>query len=121
VATTAVLKVSIGIFLLRITVKKVHIYVVWATMALSIATGLVLFSFVVFQCSPPSSFWSVTGARATDCLNPDIVTNMTYAHAAMICIIDCTFSAIPVILVWNLQMNLATKVPLGFILCLGAM
>ncbi|MCJ1246733.1 hypothetical protein MMC30_003942 [Trapelia coarctata] len=120
VASTAVLKIAIGIFLLRITVKKIHIYVVWATMALSIATGLVLFLFCIFQCSPSSSFWSVTGARARDCLNPELVTNMTYAHAAIICIIDCTFGAIPVILVWNLQMNLASKISLGFILCLGA-
>ncbi|MCJ1411042.1 hypothetical protein MMC19_005130 [Ptychographa xylographoides] len=120
VACTAVLKVAIGIFLLRITVVRAHIYALWLTMAVSTTFGLAFFFVVLFQCSPVESFWNTMGTGPRNCIDPTVITNMTYVHAAILCVSDCTFAILPILLVRKLLMNTASKVSLGFILCLGA-
>lgn len=53
-------KMSIGFFLLRITVKKVHIYIVYCAMFFSVMAGIAFFLVTLLQCTPVSFFWYVT-------------------------------------------------------------
>jgi hypothetical protein len=45
-------KVSIGLFLLRVTIKPIHKWIIYAAMAVSVFTGGVFFFVTVFQCTP---------------------------------------------------------------------
>jgi hypothetical protein len=45
-------KVSIGLFLLRVTIKPIHKWIIYAAMTVSVFTGGVFFFVTVFQCTP---------------------------------------------------------------------
>jgi hypothetical protein len=49
-------KISIGVFLLRVTVQKIHKWIIYAAMAITGFTGAVFFFVTVFQCTPISYF-----------------------------------------------------------------
>jgi hypothetical protein len=51
--------------------------------------------------------------------NPQV--NATYAYSAISCWVDWTLAIVPVFIVWNLQMNIRTKISVAMILALGAM
>jgi hypothetical protein len=45
-------KISIGLFLLRVTIQKVHKWIIYASVAVSAFTGGIFFFVTVFQCTP---------------------------------------------------------------------
>jgi hypothetical protein len=49
-------KISIGVFLLRVAVQKIHKWIIYAAMAITGFTGAVFFFVTVFQCTPISYF-----------------------------------------------------------------
>jgi hypothetical protein len=49
-------KISIGVFLLRVTVQNIHKWILYAAMAITGFTGAVFFFVTVFQCTPISYF-----------------------------------------------------------------
>jgi hypothetical protein len=114
------LKFSIAIFLLRIAVAKVHIYIIWFTVAVVEIYSAFFFFLFVLQCRPSEYFWTrYTGGTGT-CINPDTTVIATYVYSAISCAADWTLGIIPVFLVWNLQMNPRTKLSVAMILALGA-
>ncbi|RDL34780.1 uncharacterized protein BP5553_07908 [Venustampulla echinocandica] len=118
--SSTALKVAIGSFLLRVTKVEVQVYILWAAMALSVAFGTSFFFFYLFRCSPFAAFWDTTGAVGGTCIPTVYLTNMTYAHAAILCVVDCTFAIIPSFIVRGLQINRRSKAVVCFILTLGA-
>jgi hypothetical protein len=52
-------KMSIGFFLLRITVKKIHIWTVYTAMFFSVMAGIAFFLVTLLQCTPVTYFWYV--------------------------------------------------------------
>jgi hypothetical protein len=115
------LKFSIGIMLLRITVKQTHKIIIWTTIAIVEIYGAFFFFLFVLQCRPSSYFWTqYTGGKGT-CIDPRITVAATYAYSAISCAGDWTLGILPIFLVWNLQMNPRTKLVVAMILALGAM
>jgi hypothetical protein len=49
-------KLSIGVFLLRVTVQRVHKWIIYFMMVITGFTGTVFFFVTVFQCTPISFF-----------------------------------------------------------------
>jgi hypothetical protein len=115
------LKLSIGIFLLRIAVCRLHrmiIYVVLGILELYCAFFFFLF---VLQCRPSSYFWTrYTGGEGT-CIDASVTVNATYAYSAISCVADWTLGILPIFMVWNLKMNTRTKWSVAAILAMGAM
>jgi len=120
VLTTTVLKVAIGLFLLRIAVHRRHIQIIWVTIGVSVVFGIFFFFFILFQCNPISTFWNPT-TPGESCISPNGIAAATYAHSAVSAAADWTFGILPVFLLWDVKMNPQTKISIAIILGLGAM
>jgi hypothetical protein len=123
VLTNMLIKASIGIFLLRICVHKVHKIIIWVVTGVTEVYGLFFFLLFVLQCRPTSLFW----LRYTDnppsgnCISAKVVSDCFYGYSAISCWTDWTYSILPMLLVWNLQMDRKVKISVVFILAAGAM
>lgn len=119
VMTTAVAKLSIGVYFLRLASKKYQIRVIYTTMASVLVFSTMYFFFLLFQCSPISLMWSQYEDGKGSCLGPNIIANVAYAHAAMSAVTDWSFGILPVFFVWKMKMTLRTKLSVILILSLG--
>ena len=120
--SSAVAKVSIALALIRLTVRKVHLIILWIVIAVVIAIGLMFWLVLLFDCNPVSYFWERTNPlNSGTCLSTDILLAIAYLYSAITIFCDFTLGIFPVFLIWNLQMNGRTKAALGGILSMGAM
>ncbi|KAK9784358.1 hypothetical protein SCARD494_12970 [Seiridium cardinale] len=110
-------KLSIGVFLLRITVQKIHHYILYILMFLSVMTGLVFFFVTLFQCHPVTYFWYKE--QDGTCIDSSIIAALTYLYSAISVICDFTFALLPLHIIHGLQMNKNTKLALIPILGMG--
>ncbi|ETS77036.1 hypothetical protein PFICI_10910 [Pestalotiopsis fici W106-1] len=111
-------KLSIGVFLLRITVQRIHHYILYLAMFCSVLTGLVFFFVTLFQCNPITYFWYKSGQEGT-CVDAGIIAALTYLYSAISVIADFTFALLPLHMIRGLQMNRRTKYALIPILGMG--
>jgi hypothetical protein len=103
-------KVSIGLFLLRVTVKPIHKWIIYCAMGISVFTGAVFFFVTVFQCTPISYFWNKQ--EAGYCVPIDVIIGLTFLYSACAIISDFTFAILPIFLVWGLNMPAKTRIML---------
>ncbi|KAE8382472.1 hypothetical protein BDV26DRAFT_253560 [Aspergillus bertholletiae] len=119
--SSAVAKVSIALALIRLTVRKIHMIILWTVIAVVIAIGLMFWFVLLFDCQPVSYFWSrVDVTKSGTCLSTDILLAIAYLYSAITIFCDFTLGIFPVFLIWSLQMNGRTKAALGGILSMGA-
>lgn len=100
-------KISIGYFLLRITVRRIDIWIITGVMLVTVLTGIVFFFLTIFQCQPVAYFWN----KDLDgfCINVEIIIAMTYLYSSFSVICDFTFALLPIALIWKLNMNRSSK------------
>jgi hypothetical protein len=110
-------KLSIGVFLLRITVQRIHHYILYMIMFLSAVTGLVFFFVTLLQCHPITYFWYKE--QGGSCISPEIIAALTYLYSAINVICDFTFALLPLHIIRGLQMNRKSKLALMPILGVG--
>ncbi|KAH5416452.1 hypothetical protein HBI46_120590 [Parastagonospora nodorum] len=101
-------KVSIGLFLLRVTIKPMHKWIIYAAMAISVFTGAVFFFVTVFQCTPISYFWNKH--EPGYCVPIDVIIGLTFLYSACAIISDFTFAILPIFVVWGLNMPAKTRI-----------
>lgn len=121
ISSTCVLKISIGVFLIRICVRTSQQITIWIVMAIQTVFSIIYFFVIVFQCTPVIYFWTMYSGGSGTCLASTIIADFTYAHSAISVFTDWTLGVLPVFLVWNLKMNARTKISVAIILALGAM
>ncbi|KAJ8120435.1 hypothetical protein ONZ43_g2857 [Nemania bipapillata] len=111
-------KISIGVFLLRLTVSKMHHYIIYVVMLFTVSSGIVFFFVTLFQCTPITFFWDkeIKGGK---CIDPSIIAALTYLYSAFSVICDFTFSILPMFLIYTLQIDRRTKIALIPILSIG--
>ncbi|KAJ8131972.1 hypothetical protein O1611_g1652 [Lasiodiplodia mahajangana] len=111
-------KISIGVFLLRLTVSKMHHRIIYVVMLLTVASGIVFFFVTLFQCTPIPYFWDrdIAGGK---CIDTKIIAALTYLYSAFSVICDFTFAILPMFLIYQLQIDRRTKVALIPILSIG--
>ncbi|KAL0935744.1 uncharacterized protein CTRU02_210335 [Colletotrichum truncatum] len=112
-------KISIGWFLLRITVRKIDVWIIYTVMFCTVCTGVVFFFVTLLQCLPIPFFWdkSIKG----HCVEMDVIIALTYLYSAFSVICDFTFAILPIILIWKLKMDRKTKVALVPIMAMACM
>jgi len=103
-------KISIGWFLLRITIRRIDIWIIYSVMLVTVLTGIVFFFVTLFQCNPIAYFWdtSLNGS----CIPVEVIIALTYLYSACSVICDFTFALLPVALIWNLNMDRKSKIAL---------
>ena len=125
VVTCVAIKASIAISLLRITVNKVHNYILYAVVAFSIANGILLLMITIFQCKPVPYFWlraSLKGLTMNGkCLNVQMVLKVVYVYSAFAALTDFTIGLLPIFIIRKLRMATSSKIALVCILGLGCM
>ena len=121
VLSNMAIKASIAVMLLRLTISKAHMIVIYVTLVIAELYGAFFFFLFVLQCRPSSYFWTqYTGGEGT-CVEATVVVDATYAYSAISCVGDWTFAILPFFMVWKLQMNPRTKIVVALILAVGAM
>ncbi|KAK1967041.1 hypothetical protein LY78DRAFT_692322 [Colletotrichum sublineola] len=110
-------KMSIAYFLLRITTKKTHKWVVYVAMLFTVISGLIFFFVTLFQCHPISYFWNKD--QPGGCIDINVVIGLAYSYSASSVISDFAFAILPAFIVWNLQVPSGTKFALIPLLMMG--
>jgi hypothetical protein len=103
-------KISIGYFLLRITIRKMDVWIIYSVMAVTVLTGAVFFFVTMFQCTPISYFWNK--AQEGTCISMDVIIGLTYLYSACSVVCDFTFAILPMAIIWTLNINKRSKLAL---------
>lgn len=110
-------KVSIGYFLLRVVVRRTHLWIIYSVMGLNILSGIAFFFITLFQCTPVSKFWNRD--QPGKCLGMDAVISITYVYGACSIICDFTCTLLPIFIIWGLNMDKRSKVALMPVMALA--
>lgn len=113
-------KASIAVMLLRLMVKPIHRYIIWAVIIPTELFSIAFFFLFIFQCQPSKYFWTRYTGGSGHCIDPMITVNFVYAYSALTCVGDWVFAIIPWALVWDLQMPRTQKMFVGAVLTMGA-
>ena len=114
-------KISVCIFLMRITIRRLHIWTLYTVMALTVLAGLVFMFLMLLQCHPLEFFWTRTMVPQPDgfCIDISIIINMTYVYSAFAALCDFTVGILPIFLVHKLHMKRQTKIAVMGILSMA--
>ncbi|KAF4171483.1 hypothetical protein CNMCM8927_002777 [Aspergillus lentulus] len=116
-------KISISVFLMRITVKRSHIWTLYMVMLLTVVAGIAFFFLMLLQCKPLAYFWTRTALDPEIegyCISINIIIVMTYIYSAFAALCDFTVGILPIILVSKLQMKRQAKMAVIGILSMAA-
>jgi hypothetical protein len=119
--STSVLKIAVGFFLLRITIVKIHIWIIRTIMIIAAFLGTAYTFLVIFQCSPISIWWDLDPDHNGTCLSASLVVNFTYVVSGLNSFADWTFGILPIFIVKDLQMKKRAKVIVSGVIGLAAM
>ena len=122
--TTAFVKLSLGLFLFRVAVKRWHRIILIVVTSTIMLFSFAFFFFIVFQCSPIYHYWTriIYLEQLTDgsCVSAGASRGISYAHSTLSSIADWTYAILPIFMVWNLNLEKRTKFLVSFILGFGA-
>ncbi|GAT23289.1 integral membrane protein [Aspergillus luchuensis] len=110
-------KISVCIFLMRITVRRLHIWILWTVIA-----GMVFMFIMLLQCKPLAYFWTRKAFNPDihgHCMDIQIVIAMTYVYSGFAALCDFTVGILPIFLVRKLHMKHKTKMAVVGILSMA--
>ncbi|EYE90282.1 putative integral membrane protein [Aspergillus ruber CBS 135680] len=119
IITCIVAKTSIILSLLRITVNRIHIVILYAAMALNMLVGVLFFFFTIFQCTPVSHFWNRLDLDSGKCIDVWVLIDIAYLYSVGAAITDFTIGILPAFMIWNLRMSRRDKIAVIGVLSLG--
>ncbi|KAG8625290.1 hypothetical protein KVT40_007041 [Elsinoe batatas] len=117
---TTLLKVSVGLFLLRITPSKVHIWIIRLFIAGSLLFGTFYWFLIIFQCNPVSFWWDLNPNSTGKCISPTVFAACAYIISALNTAADLVFTILPMFLVWKTSMTTRTRALVCSLLGLGS-
>ncbi|OOF95330.1 hypothetical protein ASPCADRAFT_406135 [Aspergillus carbonarius ITEM 5010] len=115
-------KISVCIFLMRITVRRIHIWILWTVMIMTVVAGMVFMFIMLLQCKPLAYFWTRKAFNPDihgHCMNIQIVIAMTYVYSGFAALCDFTVGLLPIFLVRKLHMKQKTKMAVVGILSMA--
>ncbi|KAG9245610.1 hypothetical protein BJ878DRAFT_7897 [Calycina marina] len=119
IATTALMRLCLGILLASIGTSKAYVYTIYATMAMMSVNTMTSFFLTIFQCSPIDYFWLQFSGLSGECLPAILVQDLSIVSAAIMALVDLIFGILPIFLIWNLKINRKAKLIAGFLLAIG--
>ncbi|KAI5196430.1 hypothetical protein AUEXF2481DRAFT_6038 [Aureobasidium subglaciale EXF-2481] len=117
---TSMLKVSIGLFFLRIANNKWHVRIIKLIMYCSGVLGITYFCIVLFQCKPISFWWDLDPNHHGHCLSASVMADTSYVVSALNSVADWVFGILPIFIVKDLQMHRHQKAVVAVILGFAA-
>ncbi|KAI0012750.1 hypothetical protein F4779DRAFT_625669 [Xylariaceae sp. FL0662B] len=116
------IKLSIGIFLLRLANHKRYTYTLYASIAIVTVWSLVLFFWNIFQCDPVEAQWDYTilkNVPDSHCVSTDEIINAAYALSVMTILSDWLYALLPIPMIWNVKMTAQAKLTVVVVLGMG--
>lgn len=113
----ATCKISICLFLLRLSQFNKIKRILYILIIFLIVTHLTLFFLNVFQCSPVDKVWNLDDPGK--CFSPEIIMNILIAQAVFSFITDFICAAFPIVLLRNLKIKKQSKIALCCLMGLG--
>ncbi|KAG6052407.1 hypothetical protein E4U17_005825 [Claviceps sp. LM77 group G4] len=112
------IKLSIGVFLLRIATQKPYIWAIRIVLVVITLWSIGLFIWNLLQCTPIEKQWDF---RITDgqCAGASEVLTAAYALSVMTIVTDWFFALIPIPMLWGVKMSTQAKTTVILILSLG--
>jgi hypothetical protein len=111
----------VGVFLIRLSVVKLHIWFLRILMLASVVFGTAYLFVVLLQCRPISTFWTEAPGTTGKCLENNPVAITTYVASVLNCLADWAFGILPMFIVWSLNMKKKTRIMVMFILGFASM
>ncbi|GIK00943.1 hypothetical protein Aspvir_004973 [Aspergillus viridinutans] len=118
VVTSVIVRLSITITLVRLTVDNLHRSILSAATVLSVVAGTIFFFFTIFECTPVTYYWN----RMTEdghCMNMDGLLGIVYMYSAAAAVCDFTIGLLPAFMIGRLKMDRRTKTAVIGILSIG--
>ncbi|KAB5560195.1 integral membrane protein, partial [Coniochaeta sp. 2T2.1] len=110
-------KVSVGLFLLRLTPSRRFRLFIIGTIIFTILSATGNFLTVFFQCQPLAFTWG--GTATGTCIPPANLKFAAFFNSSVSVLTDVVFALTPVPMLWKVQMNWRVKLAVGAILSLG--
>ncbi|KAI0127605.1 hypothetical protein BJ170DRAFT_380675 [Xylariales sp. AK1849] len=110
-------KISIGCLLLRVAVRRLHTWIIYGAMTITVVTCAVFFFVTVFQCQPVSYFWEKH--QDGSCVNIEVIIGLAYLYSSCAVLTDFTFALLPAWIIMGLQLKTRTKLALIPLMALG--
>ncbi|XWW96736.1 hypothetical protein V2A60_004716 [Cordyceps javanica] len=111
-------KLSIGVFLLRLSAKKVYSIIIKISLVIVTLYTLGVFFWDVFQCMPVAKQWDYRIVEGRCASGQDII-NAAYAISVLTVVSDWFYALLPIPMLWNVKMTQQAKVTVVLILGLG--
>ncbi|PYH92397.1 hypothetical protein BO71DRAFT_442471 [Aspergillus ellipticus CBS 707.79] len=115
-------KVSVSIFILRVTIDRTHQIVIGIVGGIVVSAGFIFFIMLLVQCHPLSYFWtrlSSSNLGNGSCINMDVVIAGLYTFSAASALFDMTIGILPILLVRKLKMRRDVKVAVAGLLSMA--
>ncbi|KAK4160512.1 hypothetical protein QBC43DRAFT_113006 [Cladorrhinum sp. PSN259] len=118
--TMILVKLSIGNFLLRVTVSRLHRWIIYIASVVTCVSCVTFLVVAIFQCNPINYFWNKYNVDAHgSCLNGNIMLALSYLYSVFSIISDFTFALLPAWVVSHLNMARNTKIALIALMGMG--
>jgi len=111
------LKLSLGLFFLRVVQVKWQRRVIWAAMILSTVVQTYHAILIVFGCGNPMKY--PEHILAKKCIPRHIQVDLAYEQAAITTFTDFIFALMPIPLLWNTTLDRRAKLSVAFVLLLA--
>ncbi|KAF2660064.1 hypothetical protein K491DRAFT_589929 [Lophiostoma macrostomum CBS 122681] len=120
IGTVMILKISLGIFFARIVVKRWHLWIIWTTVATSVASSVASFFYCLLRCGPNLDLY-VYRQLASECTPRKFDLFIAYQQVSITTLTDIVFVSFPFLILRKANMDTRSKVSVGLILSLAAL
>ena len=111
---------SVGLFLLRISVEKFQVWIIRIIIAGSVLFGIIYDFLIIFQCRPLSFWWDLNPDHTGTCLPHQTFAICGFVISALNSAADLVFAALPMFMVWKTSMNWRTRMLVCLLLGLAS-
>jgi hypothetical protein len=121
VATIIPLKLSVGLFYLRLVMRPAQKRIIYVSMAVNTVFGVIMEFYTIFQCGIYKDGIDFTVKRLDNkCASDPLALGMTYTHGAITMSTDWIFVLMPIWLLKDSLMSIREKFTIGFILAFAS-
>ncbi|KUJ14205.1 uncharacterized protein LY89DRAFT_131990 [Mollisia scopiformis] len=115
----SLIKLSVATFLLRLVPGKGYKIFLYCMIAFLVAFTLSSAGTLIFSCIPIRASWDAAGEPNAKCFSNATFTAIGMFNSCVNIVTDVLFASLPIPMVWNLQVNIRTRISLIAILSLG--
>lgn len=121
ILTTTLLKISLGLFFLRVLTKKWQKLIFHVVLSISTIYGFLYVFVALFQCGDPTRLAdSLLHPTAPHCLPTAFLMCTGYVYGIINVIADWTFVLLPVSVLMDSDLDKRSKISVSIVMCLGA-